>query len=104
MITNWRATLLAMPYGFGAANKKPSSADAPCVVVTDGPSGEHLIALAHHSDAILEAFLVMAGRSSAVATTNLSEVRERLLETVGSIDWLVAKRDANDGAADQTGR
>jgi hypothetical protein len=71
---------------------------------THGPSGEHLIALAHHSDAVLEAFLVMAGRPSAVATAKLSEVRERLLETVGFIDRLVAKRDANDGAAEQAGR
>ncbi|MDO8605175.1 MAG: hypothetical protein Q7R40_01440 [Phaeospirillum sp.] len=71
---------------------------------THGPSGEHLIALAHHSDAVLEAFLVMAGRPSAVATAKLSEVRERLVETVGFIDRLVAKRDANDGAAEQAGR
>jgi hypothetical protein len=71
---------------------------------THGPSGEHLIALAHHSDAVLEAFLVMASRPSAVATAKLSEVRERLLETVGFIDRLTAKGGADDGVTGHVGR
>jgi len=43
-----------------------------------GPSGEHLIALARNSDAVLETFLDRAGRQHLLGRTRLGEARERL--------------------------
>lgn len=51
-----------------------------------GPSGEHLLALVRHSDLVLQAVLVLAGRHHAAYVQNLVEVRNRLAETVQQID------------------
>lgn len=51
-----------------------------------GPRGEHLIALIQHSDAALNAFLVMAHRQPAVITSVLPSLREKLLLAVEKID------------------
>lgn len=56
---------------------------------TNGPSGEHLIALARHSDAVLDMFLLMAGRRSAIAGEKLVEARIKLAEALASIDTLL---------------
>jgi hypothetical protein len=45
-----------------------------------GPSGEHLISLARHSDAVLEAFLDRAGRQDLLGKRRLVEARDRLRE------------------------
>lgn len=50
-----------------------------------GPSGEHLVALIHHSDRAFEALLLLAGREQAVAARKLIEARdslERMLELI----------------------
>jgi hypothetical protein len=50
-----------------------------------GPSGEHLVALIHHSDRAFETLLLLAGREQAVAARKLIEARdslERMLELI----------------------
>ena len=54
----------------------------------NGPSGEHLIALVRHSDAILAVFLAMAGRPNVIVDSKLADIRDRLAETVAFIDAL----------------
>jgi len=49
---------------------------------TSGPKGEHLVALAHHSDAVLEAFLRLAGRQQAVAVGKVFDARDMLLQVI----------------------
>jgi len=51
-----------------------------------GPSGEHLLTLVRHSDLVLQAVLILAGRHHAAYVQNLVEVRNRLAETVQQID------------------
>jgi hypothetical protein len=46
----------------------------------NGPSGEHLITLAEHSDDVLEAFLVLAGRKDLVTAKKLVDARNKLQE------------------------
>jgi hypothetical protein len=43
-----------------------------------GPRGEHLIALARHSDEVLEAFLDRAGRRNLLGRSRVEEARDRL--------------------------
>jgi hypothetical protein len=50
-----------------------------------GPSGEHLIALARNSDAVLEAFLDRAGRRNLLGRSRLGEARERLRDLLAVI-------------------
>jgi hypothetical protein len=47
---------------------------------TRGPSGAHLIALVRNSDAVLSAFLELAGRRNSRADGLLAEVQDRLAE------------------------
>jgi hypothetical protein len=53
---------------------------------THGPSGQSLIALARHSDAVLTYFLVAANRSSLSAGIQLIRIRTKLQELVETID------------------
>lgn len=53
-----------------------------------GPSGEHLIGLAHRSSDVLEVFLLLAGREERINNTKLEAIREKLSE----ISDLVGKR------------
>lgn len=55
---------------------------------TNGPCGEHLIALVRHSDAVLAVFLAMAGRPNVIVGTKLADIRDRLAETLTVIDAL----------------
>src|SRR5258707_10140670 len=41
-----------------------------------GPRGEHLIALAHHSGAVLEAFLILAGKGPTAPASELIDLRD----------------------------
>lgn len=59
---------------------------------THGPSGENLIALARHSDAVLEVFLSLAGRQSVIAGIKLLHIRSKLQQTVEFIDIALANR------------
>ena len=54
----------------------------------NGPSGEFLIALCRHSDQVLEAVLVLAGRPELVTANNLINVKEKLREMLDLIDAL----------------
>lgn len=47
-----------------------------------GPRGEHLVVLAHHSDEVFEAVLLLTGRRHLIASVKLSEVRDRLVDTL----------------------
>jgi hypothetical protein len=53
---------------------------------THGPRGEHLVALARHSDEVLRVFLVMANRGPLVVAVKLVELRAKLLETIEHLD------------------
>lgn len=57
---------------------------------TSGPSGEHLVALMRHSDAVLEAVLHLAGREQAVAAKKLVDARDTLVEMLELITDLTA--------------
>jgi pyocin large subunit-like protein len=56
---------------------------------THGPRGEHLLTLVRNSDAVLEAFLRLAGRERVIASGKLAEARTRLDELVGFLDQLL---------------
>jgi hypothetical protein len=51
-----------------------------------GPSGQYLIALIHHSDAVLEALLAASGRQGVAATIKLDEVRTKIAEILTDLD------------------
>jgi hypothetical protein len=53
---------------------------------TNGPSGEHLVALARNSDEILRVFLIAAERSPSIITVKLDQLRTALQETMDAID------------------
>ena len=57
---------------------------------TSGPSGEHLVALIRHSDAVLEAVLHLAGRKQAIAAKKLVDARGTLVEMLELITDLTA--------------
>lgn len=46
----------------------------------NGPSGEHLIDLVRHSDAVLEAVLVLSGRDELITAKKICDVRRKLAE------------------------
>ena len=50
-----------------------------------GPSGDHLIALARHSDAVLAAFLDRAQRRDLVGRSHLVEARDRLRDLLAGL-------------------
>ena len=49
---------------------------------TSGPKGEHLVALAHHSDAVHEAFMRLAAREQAMAVGKVVDARNMLLQVM----------------------
>ncbi len=51
-----------------------------------GPSGEHLMALAHHSDHVMLAVVRLAGRDSMAADAFDIEVRQKLTELLALLD------------------
>jgi hypothetical protein len=56
---------------------------------TRGPTGEHLLSLVRNSNAVLEAFLRLAGRESSWATLSLHEARTRFVEMLRNFDELL---------------
>jgi hypothetical protein len=58
-----------------------------------GPSGQHLVALIRHSDAVLDTLLLLAGRRQMAAAKRLVEIRNALAETVERIDLLLAEAE-----------
>ena len=59
-----------------------------------GPSGEHLVALARHSDEVLGAFLAMADREDLLVATKLVAAEQAITEL------LIAVRRLSDDAED----
>jgi|SRR5258707_13537679 hypothetical protein len=57
-----------------------------------GPSGQHLLSLAHHSDEVLAAFLTLAGRQKTAAAIKLLDLRNRIAEVLKEIDRLVENK------------
>ncbi len=64
----------------------------------NGPNGENLVKLVRHSDEVLEALLLMAGREDILAGKLLVDAREKLVEMIEIIDQL----HAGDSVADPT--
>ena len=62
----------------------------------NGPNGENLVELVRHSDEVLEALLLMAGRKNILAGKLLVDARDTLVEMLEIIDQL----QADDSAAD----
>src|SRR5258708_14119476 len=52
---------------------------------TRGPSGEHLVLLLRHSDAVLHVLLRMSARTSLFAAENLAAPRATLVGSLGLI-------------------
>ena len=52
----------------------------------NGPRGEHLIALLHHSDKVCETILQLAGREQVAVTESLLEARKLLAELLKRLD------------------
>jgi hypothetical protein len=55
-----------------------------------GPTGEHLISLARHSDAVFEVIIRAAGRESLLIALQLNDAREKLAAALEILDQLVA--------------
>lgn len=62
----------------------------------NGPSGPHLAMLARYSDAVLEAFLIMAGRERVMIELNVAHLREELVATLATMDRLLDIRSAGE--------
>ena len=56
------------------------------LAATHGPSGEHLVNLAKHSDEIFELFLLMADRKPVLTTVTLMRLRSHLEQTIERLD------------------
>lgn len=54
-----------------------------------GPSGEHLIALARHSDEVLNIFLMMADRRTAIVGIRIAEARTKLADALEVVEMLL---------------
>jgi hypothetical protein len=52
----------------------------------NAPNGKFLIALCRHSDLVLEAFLLLAGRDEQIKVRKLGSVREKLREMLAVLD------------------
>ena len=56
-----------------------------------GPSGEHLVALARHSDEVLGTFLAMAGRENLMVVTKLVAAEEAIQDLLAAVRSLGGK-------------
>ena len=66
----------------------------------NGPNGKNLVELVRHSDEVLEALLLMAGREDILAGKLLVDARDKLVEMLEIIDRLLAgssPADPHDG-------
>jgi len=60
----------------------------------NAPNGENLVELMRHSDEVLEAMLMMAGREDLLAGKLLVDAREKLVEMIEIIDQLRTSKPA----------
>ena len=65
----------------------------------NGPNGENLVELVRHSDEVLEALLLMAGREDVLAGKLLVDAKNKLVEILEIINQL----QVGDSAAKQPG-
>lgn len=56
------------------------------LAATHGPSGEHLVRLARHSDEIFELFLLMSDRKPILTSVSLIRLRSHLAQTIERLD------------------
>ncbi len=56
----------------------------------NGPNGENLVLLVRHSDEVLKALLLMAGREDILAGKLLVDARDKVVEMLKIIDQLQA--------------
>jgi len=54
----------------------------------NGPSGEHLVILMHHSAAVVETVLTMSGRASLVQAKLVTDARDRVRQILEMLDDL----------------
>ena len=66
----------------------------------NGPNGENLVELVRHSDEVLEALLLMAGREDILAGKLLVDAREKLVEMLEIIDQLQVGESTADPPSD----
>ncbi len=60
------------------------------LAATHGPSGEHLVHLARHSDKIFQMFLLLAERKPVLTTVSLIRLRSHLTQTIERLDQHIA--------------
>lgn len=53
-----------------------------------GPSGSHLVQLAHYSDEVLEVVLQLIGRENLIAAGKFADIERRLVEVLAEIRGL----------------
>jgi len=66
----------------------------------NGPNGENLVELVRHSDEVLEALLLMAGRENILAGKLLVDARDKLVEMLENIDQLQVGESTADPPSD----
>jgi hypothetical protein len=62
---------------------------------TNGPNGEHLLALVRHSDEVLEVFLRLSRREEILVAKKLLEGRDKLAQMLELIQTLMDERSRN---------
>lgn len=68
-----------------------------------GPSGEHLVALARHSDEVLEMFLAMAGREGLMVAMKLVAAEQAIEELLVAVRRLAVDDEPSDTEASPDG-
>ena len=66
----------------------------------NGPNGENLVELVRHSDEVLEALLLMAGREDILAGKLLVDARDKLVEMLEIIHQLQVGESTADPPSD----
>ena len=66
----------------------------------NGPNGENLVELVRHSDEVLEALLLMAGKEDILAGKLLVDARNKLVEMLEIIDQLQVGESTADPPSD----
>lgn len=68
-----------------------------------GPSGEHLVALARHSDEVLGMFLAMAGREELMVAVKLAAAEQAIEELLAAVRRLTVDDEPDDTEAPPDG-
>ncbi|CAN7157774.1 hypothetical protein LJR231_000143 [Phyllobacterium sp. LjRoot231] len=58
-----------------------------------GPSGEHLVSLAHHCDEVMEVLILLAGREQLLIGVRLQDLEERLVSALHLVRFTARKSD-----------